>query len=134
MKFKTLVDSKYCKITAAMSSIYFHVTEKKNWTKIKTQGLKPQIGDLAKQLDEPVPAIYLFTSEDDADNAVCQWLGDAYEEIAEERGTKPEGIDLVMLKVEVPDTFNCQKPKTGEFEVLCYEKIPAKYIIFYKDC
>ena len=117
--------SKICKICASNTKTYYHVTKKKNWSKIKTQGLKPQIGYLSKQLDEPVPAIYLFSCEEDADTALYQWLGEAYEEEDE----------LVMLEVEVPDSFHCKHPKNStEYEAICYDPIPSKYIKFHKNC
>ena len=122
-------------IETLSSKTYFHVTEKANWTKIKHEGLKPSIGERSKQIGEQVPAIYLFTSEHDADSALGQWLGEEYEDIAEERGIDPEELEVVMLKVVIPNDLSCRHPSdASEYEAVCYDNIPPKYISFHKEC
>lgn len=71
--------------------MYFHVTPKSNLARILKTGLLPKIGARSKKLKEPNPAIYLFGSKEDAEEAVMNWLGDEFGDSA-----------LVLLSVSLP--------------------------------
>jgi hypothetical protein len=67
-------------------SLVYHVTTEANYKKIKTQGLIPKKGRLAKKLGEPEKAIYTFLSLEEANNALSNWMGEEFEELEEELG------------------------------------------------
>lgn len=69
----------------------FHVTPASNIEAILMTGLIPAIGERSMELGEPVPAVYLFPSEDDAADAVGNWLGECFE----------EDVELALLSVDI---------------------------------
>ena len=97
--------------------IYYHVTTKKALSKIKKEGLQPQIGKRSKKIGEVFPAIYLFTTRDDMEDAICNWLG---EEL--------EGDKTYALKIDIPKGFPLDEGVQGEWEVRSYQMIPMEYV------
>ena len=59
---------------------YFHVTPRKNLSAIQKEGLLAQIGDRSQEAKEEAEAVFLFPSKEDMDNALLNWLGEAFEE------------------------------------------------------
>lgn len=106
-------------------STYYHVTDVKNLDSILKDGLIPRVGPLAEQYGvtgEPVPAIYLFTSDTACIQAMYGWLGDAFDELDEKNG---EMSRHVVLRVELNDTDE----EDYEFdEKIVYKPIPADQI------
>lgn len=118
------------KYTVVASKTYFHVTDKKNVNTIMTQGLEPRVGHFSKLLGESEPAVFLFTSEQAAEDALSGWLGEEYGTLAEELGRE---IPLKLLKVVLPDDFEVQEPDGNQFEAVVFETIPPDCIHPLKD-
>lgn len=97
--------------------IYYHVTTKKALDKIKKEGLQPQIGQRSQKIGEVFPAIYLFTTRDDMEDAIYNWLG---EEL--------ENEEIYSLKIDLPKGFPLDEGVQGDWEVRSYQKIPMEYV------
>lgn len=97
---------------------FFHVTRKSDVGSIIKNGLIPQIGERAKKFGENAPRIYLFGSRKDAENALCNWLGEEFN----------DGEELVILQIKLPQEFPVLKDKDG-FEYTCECPIPPKHIL-----
>lgn len=67
----------------------FHVTRRDDVPSILLQGLVPQIGPRSCLLGEATPAIYLFPDQVSVEDALMNWLGDAF-----------EGEELVVLEID----------------------------------
>lgn len=72
---------------------FYHVTPARNVPSILRNGLTPQIGDRSKQISES-PAVFLFPSMEDAEDAVGGWLGDEFDD------REP----LALLRVTIPQS------------------------------
>ena len=70
---------RYLKYLELASTIMYHVTSKRNWAKIRTEGLKPKIGPRSSKLKEK-SGIFLFTSMDHLEDALMNWLGEEFED------------------------------------------------------
>lgn len=92
-------------------------------------GLVPKIGALSKYIDEPSEAIYLFPNRECLEDALVNWMGDIYEHLEEEEG---ESIRLALLEVDLPEDWPVYIPEGKKFrdfyEVVTYERIPAKFL------
>lgn len=75
--------------------ILYHVTAARHLDTIMEEGLRPRIGERSEVMGEGEAAIYLFTSRTAVDDAVMNWLGDAYE----------EDDELVVLEVKLDEGF-----------------------------
>lgn len=87
---------------------YYHVTQAHNLDSIFRTGLVPAIGQRSKACGESVARTYLFTTLDDLDNALSNWLGEEFED-----------EDIAVLKVESEDVV----PGDVEYESVCLETI-----------
>lgn len=106
----------------------YHVTSNENFEKIKTYGLIPQIGILSQKIGENEEAIYCFTSEDEVDNALMNWLGDEYNELEESLNKK---IDIAILELDVSHLkipIQTDSNSNVFFEQKITEKISPEYI------
>ena len=103
-------------------TIYFHVTTKSAWEKIRQEGLIPQVGKRSQKLGELIPAIFLFTSETAMQDEICNWLGDEFE----------EDEPLVALQIHLPPNLKSYIDSSCEYEAKCLEPIPPKYIKMFK--
>jgi hypothetical protein len=101
---------------------YYHVTTKRNSKKVFVDGLSPRKGARSKEFGELESAVYLFTSIEDAEDAVVNWLGDEF----------PESAALVLLQIRVPEGFGIVKEE-GQFEARSLVPIPGKYIKLVKE-
>lgn len=102
---------------------YYHVTDVRNLDSIFQDGLVPQIGSLSKQLGdtgEAVSAIFLFTSDEACIDAMGSWLGEAFDELDEEKG---EESHYAVLRVELDDYDD------ADDDGIFYEKAVYKRII-----
>lgn len=98
------------------SNRYFHVTPRKNLSTILQQGLIAQIGERSKKAGEKVSAVYLFSTTEDMENAMSNWLGD---EFGDEK--------CIILKLDIPETFPL-KPDKDMYETICHDNISPEYI------
>lgn len=101
---------------------YFHVTPRKNLSAIQKEGLLAQIGDRSQEAKEEAEAVFLFPSKEDMDNALLNWLGEAFEEEDE----------LIILQIDLPADFPVKRDadSNGElmYEAYSYKNIPPEYI------
>lgn len=58
----------------------YHVTPTRNVFDILEQGLLPSIGPRSQELGEELPRIYVFTRLDALEDALSNWLGEAFDE------------------------------------------------------
>lgn len=98
-----------------MTTVY-HVTPNYNLTSIRKHGLIPQLGPNASELDETRPAVWLFPTKEDAENAVNSWLGDQF------------GYDTPasLLTIQIPEGLI--KNSDVDYERICLQSIPASNI------
>lgn len=79
----------------------YHVTPARSLPAIAREGLLPQIGPRSAELGETCPRIYLFASLDVLEDALSNWLGEAFK----------EDEPLTLLAVRAPETpvngFEC---------------------------
>lgn len=80
----------------------WHVTPTINIFGILEEGLVPSIGARSEELGEDAKRVYVFTSIDALENALGNWLGEAFEE--------DEALSILSLEVEtsrviVPDNL-----------------------------
>lgn len=93
--------------------IFYHVTAAR-YLPILKDGLRPQVGERSEAMGENVAAVYLFTSEEAMDDALMNWLGDAF----------GEEDELVVLEVELEDGF--QISAGFEVEAIVTQAIPPQ--------
>src|ERR1035441_2151247 len=98
-----------------INQTFYHVTPTKNVSHILAHGLKASLGDRSSQLENE-NAIYLFSSIEDAENAIMNWLGDEFD----------ENEKLSLLEITLPKDFMLQSDV--EYECFTTQNIPAKYI------
>jgi hypothetical protein len=60
--------------------LFYHVTPIKNLKDILNAGIVPSIGPRSEQIGETEPKIYLFRSIEDVENALMNWMSDAFDE------------------------------------------------------
>ena len=81
---------------------FYHVSLTRNEPRILREGLFPQIGPRATELEETRPAIYLFGREEDMHNALMNWFG---EELPEDEAITGYRITL-PLDFPIQPTFD----------------------------
>lgn len=74
------------------SACYYHVTLLENLIPILDAGILPCIGERSRALGEDVPRVYLFTSLMACEEALMNWLGDAFDDVP--------GDDVVILEID----------------------------------
>jgi len=89
---------------------FYHITLTKNLPDILQHGLIPKVGERSALIKETKPAIYLFGSFTDVENALYNWLGDEFEDDT-----------LALLKVELPRNIRVEKVA---FEYQVFNPIP----------
>ena len=80
------------------TTTYYHITPTRNLRNIMINGLIPKRGVRSRKLCEPEPAIYLFPSLDDVQDAINGWLGNEFSDDAR----------LALLAVSIPANANVQ--------------------------
>ena len=105
------------KINELNQQIYYHVTLTKNVASIMKTGLKPMVGDRAQQI-EGKPAVFLFKTIDDMEDAILNWLGDEFD----------EDESLTLLKVNLPPNFPVNHDKSVGYEYFTFKTIPPEYL------
>lgn len=96
----------------------FHVTPTGNLARIREAGLEPRIGPRAAGLGEPEPAVYLFADRDTAEQAVTNWLGEAFEEDA----------DLTLITLALPENVRLRPDLAMGGELVCMSPVPPAAI------
>ena len=107
--------------TNSLLPTLYHITPADNKDSIMKKGLIPQVGERSARAGETSPAIYLFPSIEDAEQALLGWLG---EEIGDE--------ELLFLELNLPQSYKDSLHKEG-FEVLCRKPISPKYIRMFSE-
>ena len=109
------------------SRCFFHVTPMENVQNIMEHGLIPQIGEHSGAQGEETPAIYLFPTMDDMDNALSNWLGEWFED------AYGPNVELAIIKVSLPkDVYVHYDPK-APYECYVTEPIPSGQLFFYTE-
>ena len=97
----------------------FHVTPKRNLSKILARGLQPQLGPRARLCGESYEAIFCFKTQSDCDTALSTWMADCFED-------EPEG-SLAILEVTLPK--GARTHPDAIYEVAVLDPIPLQNII-----
>lgn len=103
----------------------YHVTRKESSSSIRATGLEPRIGILSQELGEPVPQVFLFSSSEEAENGLMNWLGEAYCDLEEEEG-RP--IPLLILEVDLAGLVKEQDARQF-FEIALSHPVPPERIV-----
>lgn len=98
---------------------YYHVTAEKYWSQIKTQGLIPSKQKRGQGFEDSPHGIYLFNTKIEAEEGVCNWLGDCFE----------EDEVLICLEVEISSSELIPDPELPLSASICLKPIPASSII-----
>jgi len=103
---------------------FYHVTTVDSANKIiEDQQITPLIGPRSVQL-ESEEAVWLFTSQEEADNALANWLGDEF-------GNE----DLIMFTIAIPDdTVQIYASNHVGWESYTLDPIPLNYVIDWVYC
>lgn len=94
----------------------YHVTPVRNLKKIMQDGLIPRHGVRSRRISEPTPAIYLFPSLADVDDAINGWMGNNFSDEAR----------LALLAVTVP--LDISMHSDVEYERAIHSPIPPENI------
>lgn len=101
------------------TNILYHVTPIENLEGIMQHGLQPGIGERSAALGETVSQVYLFDCILSCEDALNNWLGDAFEDLPE-NGLIVLEIDAEGLSIESGD---------AGYEKTCCDKIMADRIV-----
>lgn len=105
---------------------YYHVTLLSNLESILKDGLLPKVGERSMQARESKPAVYLFPSIEDMEDALMNWLGDLFIDFY------GENTPLAVLEVNLPLGFPIKKGEV-EYESISEVTIPPIYISFIRE-
>lgn len=90
-------------------------------------GLVPQIGERSDAQGEETPAIYLFPTKDDMDNALSNWLGEWFED------TYGADVELAIIKISLPRDIYVHYDPSVLYECYVTEAIPSKQLFFFTE-
>ena len=102
-----------------MPRIAYHITDSANAEAILANGLHADIGERSAELGETIPGVYLFPDNDYLIDALGNWLGEMFEEVAE----------LTVFEVDVEGYVD--HSDVG-FEIVVHDDIPAERIRFLR--
>ena len=114
---------------------FYHTTLSENKDKILKNGLITAIGERSLEIGEDIEAIYLFNNIVDLDNGLANWLGEWYEDYADENDIDFDDLELATFKVELPVNFpglNFQN-SPEHYESICYSNIPNEFITYLRE-
>ena len=100
----------------------FHVTPISNVKSILKDGLLPQLGERSQQVEDEKEGVFMFSNYESCEHALCNWLGEEFEELEEE---------LITLKIELANEFPLEQET--EWEMISRKTIDPKYISLYKN-
>lgn len=106
---------------------FFHVTPMENVQNIMERGLVPQIGERSSAQGEEAPAIYLFPTRDDMDNALSNWLGEWFED------AYGPNVELAIVKAFIPPDIYVHYDPSVAYECYVTEPIPSKQLFFFTE-
>lgn len=109
------------------SRCFFHVTPMENVQNIMEHGLVPKIGERSGAQGEETPAIYLFPTMDDMDNALSNWLGEWFEDIY-----GPD-VELAIVKAFLPPDIYVHYDLSVAYECYVTEPIPSQHLFFFTE-
>lgn len=115
------VDRDVCIERRIMMKTLFHVTPISKLDSIMEKGLIPQLGERAIEAQGETEGVFLFTSYENCEHALCNWLGEEFEDLEE---------DLITLQIELPTDF--QLDQEVEWEMIARTTIEPKYISVFK--
>ena len=69
----------------------WHVTPTRNVFGILEEGLKPSVGERSQALGEDTPRVYVFTDPMALEDALSNWLGEAFDE--------EDALSILLLEV-----------------------------------
>lgn len=98
----------------------FHVTPAVNLPSIMVEGIQPGIGPRSAVLGESRPAVYLFQTRPDVEDALMGWLGDALDE-----------QELAIIQVSAVDCWLPPGAEQGQgagYELVILQSVPASAI------
>jgi hypothetical protein len=98
----------------------YHVTESIHIDALMNEGLIPRIGERSLELGETVARVYLFSSVQTANEALLNWLGEWFEDKAEETGHE---IELVILEIN-PEGLTLHPTFEGQDSWEWYSETP----------
>ena len=94
--------------------VYYHVTPTENVPSILQRGLEPRCDERSQALNEK-PGVFLFRSRAAVDDALLNWLGDAFDD-----------TPLTLLRVYISD--NEAVEMTLDWEAVTRTAIPWTHI------
>lgn len=97
----------------------YHVTPRRNLGNIRAEGLRPVIGPRAEDAGEVLPAVFFFICREDLDNALSNWLGEAFED---------EAGRLAIIQAEVPVNMR-RSLDVASYEVALIDPIPPTCLV-----
>lgn len=109
------------------SRCFFHVTPMEKVQNIMERGLVPQIGERSGAQGEETPAIYLFPTMDDMDNALSNWLGEWFED-----AYGPD-VELAIVKAFLPPDIYVHYDLSVAYECYVTEPIPSRHLFFFTE-
>lgn len=102
---------------------FYHVTVSENLESIMEKGLVPSVGERSEQLGEGA-SIFLFPSQEDAEDAVANWLGDQFD----------EDTAFALLEIYIPVEIEIHRSENVDWEVSVHDPIPPNCIkVLSKD-
>lgn len=97
-------------------NVFYHICDDEHLESILRGGLLVQQGPRSQQLEEE-PSVFLFRTEDEASDAVMNWMGDEFDE---------DSI-LDLLQITLPSNFPLvNNPEAGE--VISQRDIPPRFV------
>ena len=92
----------------------YHLTKLSNIDSIKQHGLRPSA---PPDMEHEETGVYVFKTEEDAEDAFQNWYGDRYDE--------EEEFAILTIKTDGLQLFST----LADYEYISYESIPAANII-----
>lgn len=97
----------------------FHVTPLRNLGRIRAEGLLAQLGPRASAAGEPSSAVFCFPCREDLDNALSNWLGEAFEDA-------PGGLAIIELRTPVAAR---RATCAASYEVVLLDPVPPQAVV-----
>lgn len=123
------------KIDKVWHLVFNHVTMDDYLESIKKDGLTLNRGLLSEMIGERKKAIYLFPNDTAREGALQSWMGEAYEEIAEERDMDSEDLILHAIHAVLPLATYTEWLESSDvgYEVLVKAPIPIENLYYLKE-
>ena len=116
------MDRHHFSIFETKPQIAWHLTPLRHVPFILADGLQPKIGERSLRLGEHLPAIFLFPTLVDLENALSNWMGDEIEEADE---------PFALMRVHVPKGL--RTIRMVDFEIQILDPIPPSCLMLVVD-